>query len=105
MFDKVEPNMVRDTLDWIFVEVKKLKRADRLAIDFKERKARFGRAYGEQYELKYDEIVSIIKFMLNNSYVKIGSEHLTLQIRGLPQGAPPSPPLARLVCIKREWEW
>ena len=37
-----------------------------------------------------------------NSYVTIGSQYVALQIRGLPQGAPPSPPLARLVCIMRE---
>src|ERR1700722_2887784 len=48
---------------------------------------------------------NIIDYMLKNSYVRIGIDYIALQIRGLPQGAPPSPPLARLVCIKREWEW
>jgi hypothetical protein len=43
--------------------------------------------------------------MLKNSYVKIGCQYIAIQVKGLPQGAPPSPPLARLVCIRREWQW
>ena len=98
MFDKVEPGMVKDSLEWLFREIKKIKRTDRIAIDF-------GRTYGEQYEIKFVEMSNIIDYMLKNSYVRIGIDYIALQIRGLPQGAPPSPPLARLVCIKREWEW
>jgi hypothetical protein len=105
MFDKIEPGMVKETLEWLFTEIRKIKRTDRLAVDFRKRKARFGRSYGEQYEIKYQEIIDIVQYMLNNSYVKIGCEHIATQIKGLPQGAPPSPPLARLVCIKREWAW
>jgi hypothetical protein len=105
MFDRLEPSMVKETLDWLFQEAKNLKRTDRLAINYKERTARFGRTYNDNYEIKYDEILNIIHFMLKNSYVKIGCQDIALQVRGLPQGAPPFPPLARLVCIKREWEW
>src|ERR1700744_563537 len=49
MFDKVEPGMVKDSLEWLFREIKKIKRTDRIAIDFQNKTARFGRTYGEQY--------------------------------------------------------
>jgi hypothetical protein len=105
MFDNIEPIMVEESLDWLFKEIRKIKRTDRIAINFQDRTARFGRAYGDNYEIKFCEIFQLVQYMLNNSYVKVGSEFLAKQIRGLPQGSPPSPPLARLVCIKREWQW
>jgi hypothetical protein len=105
MFDRIEPDMVKETLEWLFLEVKKIKRTDRITVNLTERKARFGRTYDDNYEIKYDEIIDIVHYMLKNSYVKIGCQYLAIQIKGLPQGAPPSPPLARLVCIKREWQW
>jgi hypothetical protein len=105
MFDRVEPGMVKDSIEWLFLQTKKIKRTDRIAIDFQNKTARFGRSYGEHYEMKFEEIWNIIEYMLKNSYVRIGRDYIALQIKGLPQGAPPSPPLARLVCIKREWEW
>lgn len=105
MYDRIEPSMVGESLEWLFKEIKKIKRSDRIAVNFRERSARFGRNYGEAYELKFDEITNIIKYMLQNSFVKIGCQYIALQVRGLPQGAPPSPPLARLVCIRREYQW
>ena len=102
MFDVINPTMVRESLDWLFQKIKKIKRTDRLAINFQERKARFGRSFGEHFELKYENINELVEFCLMNSYVSIGSQYVALQIRGLPQGAPPSPPLARLVCIMKE---
>jgi hypothetical protein len=60
MFDKVEPGMVKDSLEWLFREIKKIKRTDRIAIDFQNKTARFGRTYGEQYEMKFVEMSNII---------------------------------------------
>ena len=72
MFDRIEPDMVRNTLEWLFLEVRKIKRTDRIAVDLKNRTARLGRSYNEDYEIKYDEIIQIVHYMLKNSYVKIG---------------------------------
>jgi hypothetical protein len=105
MYDHIEPDMVLESILWLFQELKQIKRGDRISVDCKLRTARFGRNYGEQYELKYDEIYNIINYMLTNSFVLIGVQYIAKQIKGLPQGAPPSPPLARLVCIKKEWEY
>ena len=107
MFDVINPTMVRESLNWLWKKIKKIKRTDRLAIDFKERKARYGRSFGDQFELKYEQINELVEFCLMNSYVTIGSQYVALQIRGLPQGAPPSPPLARQVCVMRSQvsEW
>jgi hypothetical protein len=105
MFDNIEPTMVIETITWLFDEIRKIKRTDRLSVNFTDKSARLGRNYSDNYEIKFEEIIELIKFMLKYSYVKIGIQYLALQIKGLPQGAPPSPPLARLVCIKREWHF
>jgi hypothetical protein len=102
MFDQINASMVKESLDWLFEKIKQIKRTDRLSVNFTDRTARFGRTYGDDFEMKFQEINDIIKFTIGNNYVNIGKQFVALQIRGLPQGAPISPPLARLVCIMQE---
>ena len=49
MFDIINPPMVREAINWLLEETRKLKRTDRIAINFRERKARYGRSYGDQF--------------------------------------------------------